>query len=379
MICAQTLVDELEQRSLLFFVGVPDSLLQPLCSVLEALPPDRHCITANEGNAVGLAAGYFLATRSPGVVYLQNSGLGNAVNPLLSLADPDVYAIPMLLIIGWRGRPGTPDEPQHAKQGRVTLESLEAMEIPTFIMDADSNVPSLLDSACQAMAIRSGPAALVVCKDALLPMRADGRISEERYSLGREASLHRVISRLPDEAAIISTTGHISRELYEYRQATLYTARDFLTVGSMGHASSIGLGVALAQPDRKVVCLDGDGALLMHLGALPIIGAQQVKNMIHIVFNNGAHDSVGGQPTAGFSCDFRRIALDSGYALAYYAETIEEIDAALKEALCSNGPAFLEIRVRRGARKDLGRPQTSPRYNRDAFMAHMEKQTCTGE
>ena len=378
MISAQALVNELEQRSLRFFAGVPDSLLLPLCSVLEGISPDRHCIAANEGNAVGLAAGHFLATRNPGIVYFQNSGLGNAVNPLLSLADPDVYAIPMLLIIGWRGRPGVPDEPQHAKQGRVTLESLGAMEIPAFVMDEGSCLTSLLDAACRAMSLRSGPVALVVCKDALLPVQSSGNNAEGQYRLVREEALHRVVSQLPKDAAIVSTTGHISRELYEYRRATADTAEDFLTVGSMGHASSIAQGVALARPDRRVVCLDGDGALLMHLGALPIIGARRAGNLIHIVFNNGAHDSVGGQPTAGFSCDFRRIALSSGYAQANYAETLEGIDAALKTALHSNGPIFLEIRVRRGARKDLGRPLTSPRHNRDAFMAHMEEQTCAG-
>lgn len=364
---AQEFIADLRRHHISFFAGVPDSLLQPLCAVLEGLPPSQHVIAANEGNAVAMAAGHFLATGGPGAVYFQNSGLGNAVNPLMSLADPEVYAIPMLLVIGWRGQPGVKDEPQHAKQGRVTQAMLEAMEIPAWVLDKDADAHQLVDKACQAMAGRHGPVALVVAKGAFGPSRAVERW--EHYALRREDALRHVVGLLPQGALVVSTTGHISRELYEYREATGEPGADFLTVGSMGHASSIALGVATDWPDRLVACLDGDGAALMHMGAMAVIGQHRPKNLLHVVLNNGAHDSVGGQPTAGFSCDLTKIALACGYATAEEAQTVRGIDLALEKILAGPGPAFLEIRICRGARKDLGRPKTSPIHNRDAFMA----------
>jgi phosphonopyruvate decarboxylase len=353
-----------------FFVGVPDSLLKSLCAALGELPVANHLVAANEGGAVGIAAGHYLATGRPALVYLQNSGLGNTVNPLLSLADPDVYGIPMLLVVGWRGRPGFKDEPQHVKQGRVSEQSFEAMEIPYFVVEGDTDLADVMAQANAVMMARSGPVALLVAEGTFAPYKAKTAKPVSELSLSREEAIARTVAHFDETTAVVSTTGHISRELYELRQTgQSNTVRDFLTVGSMGHASSIALGMALARPERQVVCLDGDGALLMHLGALPIIAASAPKNLLHVVLNNGAHDSVGGQPTVGFECDFAKIAEASGYRFVRRCETAEEIDATLKQALTQDGPAFIEIRVRTGARSDLGRPKSTPRENRDALMA----------
>lgn len=351
-----------------FFVGVPDSLLKSLCAALGELPAANHLVAANEGGAVGIAAGHYLATGRPALVYLQNSGLGNTVNPLLSLADPEVYGIPMLLVVGWRGRPGFKDEPQHVKQGRVSEQSFDAMEIPYFVVEGTTDLADVMAKANAAMIARSGPVALLVAEGTFAPYKAQAKLAST-LPLSREEAIARTVAHFDETTAVVSTTGHISRELYELRQTgQSNNVRDFLTVGSMGHSSSIALGMALAQPDRRVVCLDGDGALLMHLGALPIIGSSAPKNLLHVVLNNGAHDSVGGQPTVGFACDFGQIAAASGYRLTSRCETAEEIDAAIKQALSQEGPAFIEIRVRTGARSDLGRPKSTPRENRDGLM-----------
>jgi phosphonopyruvate decarboxylase len=359
-----------------FYAGVPDSLLKDFCArVATAVPPDRHVITANEGAAVALAAGYHLATGRIGAVYMQNSGLGNAVNPLTSLVDPEVYAIPVLLVIGWRGEPGRPDEPQHRKQGRTMLAQLEALELPTVIL------PPVLGEARDAVAGLLGrmradgtPGAIVVREGTFSaypgpPARAD-------HALTREAALQAIVDALDPATVIVSTTGKTSRELFEYRQARGDGHdRDFLTVGSMGHSSQIALGIALAQPDRDVVCIDGDGAAIMHLGSLAVIGTRQLPRYRHVLINNGAHDSVGAQPTVGFSIDLPQIALACGYRAASRADSLDSLKAALGELGQVAGPTFLEVQVRTGARKDLGRPTSTPVENKVAFMGFVGADT----
>jgi phosphonopyruvate decarboxylase len=354
-----------------FFTGVPDSLLKDICAyITDTAGAGEHVITANEGGAVALAMGHYLATGEPAVVYLQNSGLGNTVNPLLSLADREVYGIPMIVMVGWRGEPGRPDEPQHVKQGRVMLGMLDTMGYPYFILDADTADPTaLIARCCDEARQRMSPVALVVRAGTFAPYALKDAGAPE-LPLTREGALGRILDRLGEDTVVVSTTGKASREVFEYRAVRGQGHhRDFLTVGGMGHASMIALGIALRRPDRPVICLDGDGAVLMHMGALSTIGLHAPPNFRHVVLNNASHDSVGGQPTAGFDVDLCAVALACGYAAARVAGTTVELDAEADRLLASDGPALLEVRVRRGARSELGRPTTSPAENRRALMA----------
>lgn len=365
----------LNRHGIEFFTGVPDSLLKDILAYFaDNTPPERNIVAANEGNAIALAAGYHLATGKAGLVYMQNSGLGNSVNPLTSLADPDVYSLPMLLVVGWRGEPGVKDEPQHVKQGRVTLGLLETLEIPHTILPADdAGADAALRVATDSMRERNAPYALVVRKGTFEPYSLKPRSCPD-YEMAREQALKLVVDRLPDDGIVVSTTGKTSRELFEYREERgAGHARDFLTVGSMGHSSQIALGIALAKPDRAVFCLDGDGAVIMHAGALAIVGERSPANFRHIVFNNGAHDSVGGQPTCGFNIDITAIARASGYRSVLRAQTPGQLRDGLDQLLTAEGPSLLEIRVQKGARKDLGRPTTTPIENKRAFMEFVDR------
>lgn len=357
-----------------FFTGVPDSLLKDFCAwALARLTAGSHIIAASEGGAVGLAAGHYLATGRPALVYMQNSGQGNAVNPLLSLADPEVYGLPMLLLVGWRGEPGVHDEPQHVKQGRVTRALFKAMEIPCEILSPEPAAAAAQVARLAALARREKrPVALLVRAGAFSKYPAPVSAGPG-HVFTREEAIAAIVSRLPSRAVIVSTTGHISRELYEYRERSgSGHARDFLTVGSMGHASQIALGIALARPRRQVYCLDGDGALLMHMGALALIGSSCCANLRHIVLNNGAHGSVGGQPTAALAVSLTGIARACGYARALSANSPGGLKRSLPLLAAARGPAFLEVRVSGGARADLGRPAGSPAENKAAFIRFLD-------
>lgn len=376
MISPKTLYETLEAAGVTFVAGVPDSLLKEFCAYADAvLPPEKHLITANEGSAVAVAAGVHLATGGIPLIYLQNSGLGNTINPLLSLADPAVYGIPMILLIGWRGEPGVPDEPQHVKQGQVTLAMLESMDIPYFILDGDPAIAVELAKTSVAKANeRSGPVVLVARRDAFDKAESRRSVTIRTYPV-RERAIELITSALPPTTTVIATTGHISRELYEQRvRHKQDRARDFLTVGSMGHASQIALGIHLVRPNETVVCLDGDGAALMHLGGMATIGAMKPANYLHIIINNGAHDSVGGQPTVGFDVAFPEIAKACGYRyVSKPVETEEEIQHAIQASLQAAGPRLVEVRVRPGARKDLGRPKESPAENKALLTAALQR------
>lgn len=360
----------LQDNGISFFSGVPDSLLKELCKCVTAtLPSTHHVIAANEGAAVALATGYHLATGKFGCVYLQNSGLGNVINPVTSIADAEVYGIPMLMIIGWRGEPGVKDEPQHVKQGRVTPAMLDSMEVPYTVIDKETDAASAIESAVRLMREQSKPVALLVRKDAFEAFEGKTEKIPDGGKLSREEAIEAVSEVLSNEAVVVATTGFTSRELYEFRiKSGQNSAKDFLTVGGMGHTASIAMGISIGQPDRPVVCLDGDGSVLMHMGTMPVIGKAAPKNLIHIVLNNGVHDSVGAQPTAGFSVDFRGVAEACGYKLVLGADTREGIQAAVKKASAAAGPVFIELRIRAGARKDLGRPKSTPLENKLKLM-----------
>jgi len=353
-----------------FFAGIPDSLLKSFCAyITEHTDSGKHIIAANEGGAIALACGYHLATDKIGLVYMQNSGQGNAANPLISLADPEVYSIPILLLIGWRGEPGKKDEPQHVKQGKITLSFLDTLNIPYKILpDTNDRARQCLEQSSKLMKDISAPVALIVKRGIFEPYQIEG-CDDCLSGLTREAAIKEVVDNIGELDIIVSTTGKSSRELYEYRD-TLdgEHSKDFLAVGSMGHASQIALGIALAKPQRQTFVLDGDGAVIMHMGAFAIIGSQRPTNLKHIIINNGSHDSVGGQPTAGVSISFTAIAKACGYKIALEAQDLGEISQKMEILRTSQGPALLVIKVRRGARVDLGRPKTSPREDKASFM-----------
>ena len=355
-----------------FYTGVPDSQLKALCNYLMdrfGLEPAHHIIAANEGNAAALAAGYHLTTGKVPVVYLQNSGLGNIVNPVASLLNEKVYGIPCLFIVGWRGEPGVHDEPQHIFQGEITLSLLENLDIPAFVIDkatTSEQVESKL-AEYRALFAQGKQAAFVIRKGAL---EYSGKTAYRNdHSMSREEAIGHILSA-SGEDPVVSTTGKASREVFEYRAAQSQGhGHDFLTVGSMGHSSSIALGIALQKKNRRVWCLDGDGAALMHLGAMAVIGTSRPANLIHIVLNNEAHESVGGLPTAAGRVDLCAIARACGYPKALSADNPKALEQALAAAKAANCLTFLEVKCALGARDDLGRPTTTPQENKAAFMA----------
>ena len=357
-----------------FYAGVPDSQLKALCNHLMhkyGIDPAHHVIAANEGNCAALAAGYHLATGKVPVVYMQNSGEGNIVNPVASLLHGKVYAIPAVFVVGWRGEPGVHDEPQHVWQGEITLKLLEDMGIPAFVVSRESTpeeVRAAMDSFRPLLA-EGKDVAFVIRKGAL--ECAEKVEYANGHSMGREETIRHIVAATGDDP-IVSTTGKASRELFEIREANGQGhGRDFLTVGSMGHSSSIALGIAFHKPDRRVWCIDGDGAVLMHMGAMAVIGANRPENFVHVVINNGAHETVGGMPTVASAIDLPAVARACGYPSAVSVDTFEALDAALAEAKARRGLSFIEVKSSIGARADLGRPTTTAIENKRAFMAHL--------
>jgi phosphonopyruvate decarboxylase len=369
MIDAAAYVDFLTER-FSFWAGVPDSLLKPLCTCLDnKLPGSCHIVADNEGGAVALAAGHYLATGRPAAVYMQNSGIGNAVNPLLSLCDPLVFGLPFLMLIGWRGEPGVHDEPQHLKQGLVTLPLLEAMGVRYEIHpDSYETACVVVEKALRFMEDEKAPFALVVKKNTFSNDRVLSASREDSSLMFREEAIGAVLDVLDENDILISTTGMASRELFELREKRAQPhVKDFLCVGSMGHASRIAAAIALNKRKTRIVCLDGDGAALMHMGALAIIGTMKLPNFVHIVLNNGAHDSVGGQPTIARNIDLCAAAAACGYERTLRIEDKRAIDIAP----VGNGSVFIEIIVRKGNRPDLGRPCLPPQDNKELFMKNL--------
>lgn len=375
MISPKFFYDTLASCGIDFYAGVPDSLLKNLCAFITDHADAAHnIIAANEGGAMGLAAGHYLATGCIPVVYMQNSGEGNIINPLASLTDPDVYNIPVLLVIGWRGKPGVHDEPQHVKQGKVTTGLLNVMGIDyTVLSKEEDKAEAQIKKAVAYMQATKQCYALVIEKDTFDAYTLQN-VEKNDLTVSREDAIRTVAAALGSKDVIVSTTGMISRELFEYRTSMGQGhERDFLTVGSMGHASQIALGIALEKQDRRVWCFDGDGAAIMHMGGLAIVASKQPKNYIHVVFNNGAHDSVGGQPTVGLKMNLSAVAKAVGYKQVYSVETKDNLSELLDEMMTQDGPIFLEVKVKKGNRKDLGRPTTTPIQNKEALTDFLRK------
>lgn len=359
-----------------FYTGVPDSRLKALCGYLMdtyGIDPNHHIIAANEGNCVGLAAGYYLAVGKLPIVYLQNSGEGNIINPVASLTHQKVYGIPCLFLVGWRGEPGVHDEPQHIYQGEVTLKLLEDMRIPAFVVSSDTPQEEIIKQmkSWEPWLMEGNQAAFVVRKDALLYNK--GGVYQNDFQMIREEAIRRIAAAAGD-GVIVSTTGKTSRELFEIREAQGQGhERDFLTVGSMGHSSSIALGIALQKPEKIVWCLDGDGAALMHMGAMAVIGANHPRNLVHIILNNQAHETVGGMPTVSKTVDWCSVAKGCGYEAASVAETYEELEELLQSSRKSQRLTLLEIRCAIGSRENLGRPTMMPQENKKQIMQYLCK------
>ena len=370
MLDPQKFLKSIRSQGIEFSAGVPDSLLKDFCSVMTDEGSD--IIAANEGGAIALAMGHHLATGKIPLVYMQNSGFGNCVNPLTSLADSDVYSIPMLLMVGWRGEPGVKDEPQHVKQGRISEELLQTMEIPYAILsDVEEEADHQLKKAVEVMRDTNAPYALLVRKGTFEKYKLQTKV-ENPYTINREEVIEWMLKAMEEDGVIVSTTGKSSREVFEIRARNeMGHGKDFLTVGGMGHASQIALGIALGKKERPVYCLDGDGAMIMHMGAGAIVGNQQVSNYKHILVNNGCHESVGGQATVGFDIDFQKIAEASGYAQTWLVDSMEDLPAVWEQFKKAEGPVMLEVRTTEASRADLGRPTTTPVQNKEAFMKNL--------
>jgi len=357
-----------------FYTGVPDSQLKALCNYLMAtygIDPKHHMIAANEGNCSALAAGYHLATGKVPVVYMQNSGEGNIINPVASLLNDKVYAIPVVFIVGWRGEPGIHDEPQHIYQGEVTVKLLEDMDIATFIIGketTDDEVGKAMESFRTTLAAGKD-VAFVIRKGALTD--APKVEYKNENTMVREEIIQHIV-KASGEDPIVSTTGKASRELFETRVANGQSHKyDFLTVGSMGHSSSIALGVAINKPERRIWCVDGDGAVLMHMGSMAVMGANKPKNLIHVVINNAAHETVGGMPTVAGQIDLVAIAKACGYPNAVCVDSFEALDRELEAAKNRNELSLIEVKCSIGARDDLGRPTTTALENKQNFMEYL--------
>jgi phosphonopyruvate decarboxylase len=357
-----------------FYTGVPDSQLKALCDYLMntfGIDQKHHMIAANEGNCTALAAGYNLATGKVPVVYMQNSGEGNIINPVASLLNDKVYGIPMIFVVGWRGEPGIHDEPQHIYQGEVTIQLLEDMDIKCFIVGKDTTedeLASVMNDYREILA-EGKDVAFVIRKGAL---EYDQKVVYKNDNEMIREEIIRHIVAATGEDPIVSTTGKASRELFEIREANGQEHKyDFLTVGSMGHSSSIALGVALNKPEKRIWCIDGDGAVLMHMGAMAVVGANAPKNMIHIVINNGAHETVGGMPTVAANMNVVSIAKACGYPNAVSVNSYEALDRELEIAKSRDELSLIEVKCSIGARADLGRPTTTAMENKENFVAFL--------
>lgn len=363
-----------KENGIEFFTGVPDSYLNGFCNfLLNNIDNNHHVIAANEGNAIGIAAGHYFATGEVPVVYMQNSGIGNAINPLASLADENVYGVPMILVIGWRG-PGEAKHPQHKLQGEITTKLLEIMNIPYNILEGElQDIEYIVKKAVDTARNTRKPYGLIVPKGILDGEKGNNK--DFNYPLSREEAIEVVLDHMPEDTVYCTTTGRATRELYFLREKRGESKEnDFLNVGAMGHNSSVALGIALESKQRKVVVLDGDSAAIMHMGAMTTISKYNLKNYIHIILNNGAHESVGGQPSAGHLIDFTAIAKACGYKTwKKPIEDKEELIEAIEQLGNEDSPVFLDVRIHKGLRGVLPPLDFEHRDAIDLFMDKCKK------
>ena len=360
-----------------FFTGVPDSLLKEFNNVIQKnTEPQNHHITANEGSAIALATGYNLATKNIPLVYLQNSGFGNMINPLMSLASDKVYSIPMLIIVGWRGEPGIKDEPQHLSQGECMVDLINSLKIPFNILSNNiDDSKKIIDSTIESIKLTSKPHIILVKKNTF--QKYSNKIDIiNNYPIYRKEAIEHVVNFF-NKDIILSTTGKISRELLEtINEKKLSQDNIFLNVGAMGHVSMISLGIAM-NTKKRVICLDGDGSVLMHMGNLTNIGTSNCSNLIHIVLNNGMHESVGIQPTKGFDINISEIARKCGYSDPIIIDKEDQI-SNIFNYISSNklvGPILVEIRINNKVNysHELARPKDLPIERKNNFIEFISK------
>lgn len=380
MIKAESFLNLLIKNDIKFYCGIPDSLLKSFCKVLETkFNRKNHIIAANEGGAIGLAIGYNLSTNKVPLVYMQNSGLGNSINPLISLVDKKIYSIPMILLIGWRGCPGEKDEPQHLVQGKITIDILKMLKINHIIIDKSSTIHSKKKEIQELVSIaklKKKPVAIVVKKNTF----GDYAISYKKNKIlshdnnHREGYIKKLLQIFDNKKIfIIATTGFTSRELYEVKKLNnIDNSNDFLVIGGMGHANQIALSIALNKKNKKIICLDGDGSLLMHLGSLAICGSYKLNNFIHIVFNNGAHLSVGGQKTVAKNLTLSKLAKDVGYLNSYTVKDINSFAKLLNKIGKINSKVFIELKVNSNFRENIGRPKEGTIEMKKYFMSNLK-------
>jgi phosphonopyruvate decarboxylase len=374
MIPCEELFNIFKKNDLDFFTGVPDSTFKDWMSFLSDENNRRlsNIIACNECEATAIAAGYYLSNNKIPVVYLQNSGEGKTVNPLTSLCDREVYSIPLILMIGWRGQPGIPDEPQHKKMGRITLSLLDVLEIPYRILSEDlEEIKAQIKEVKEMVERESRPVAIII-KSGLLEKYSSKIETNNNYEMNREDAIKIIINNLKGSEIVVSTTGKTSRELFEYRKKLGQETRDFYTVGSMGCASSLGFSIALQKTNKRVIIFDGDGAAIMQMGAIATIGHYKPKNFFHFIFDNESHDSTGGQPTVSKTLNFEKIALASGYSYGKTIKNKQELEEEIKSLDKLAGPAMIVVKVNKGSRQDLGRPTKTPLENKDSFMEFLK-------
>tara|TARA_Y100000590_G_scaffold469246_1_gene655771 strand:+ start:2104 stop:3249 length:1146 start_codon:yes stop_codon:yes gene_type:complete len=366
--------NDLVHHDINFFTGVPDSLLKNFCGYVEDnVKRTHHIIAANEGNAIAIASGHYLATNKIPLVYMQNSGLGNAINPLLSLCDPDVYSIPMIILIGWRGEPGVKDEPQHVKQGKVQKELLDTLDIPYECISKDEKNINGKISKCVSLARNESRPVVILARKGTFEEYVIKNENNSNNTMSREDALNVIIENINQKSIMVSTTGKTSREIFEIREKRSQShSKDFLTVGSMGHCSSIALGIALSRPEQEVVCIDGDGSLLMHLGSITALVDYKPKNLKYILINNNVHESVGGQRTVASELNIFSIISSISKNGCFVANTIDDLKTLLPEFMAKKELSFLEVNVYPGSRDDLGRPTIKPIENKANLMKAIE-------
>ncbi len=371
MIRCEDLADIFKKNNLTFFSGVPDSTFKEWMKFLDDGNGLTNILAVNECEAIAMVSGYYLATKNIGVVYMQNSGLGKTVNPLTSLCDKEVYSIPLILMIGLRGEPGEKDEPQHKKMGRITLPLLDVLEIPYAILpNTLEEISKVITEMKRASVEKNSPVAIII-KKGLLEEYTSKKTTKTYYEMSREDAIKTITNNIQNNGVIISTTGKASRELFEYRIQRKEKPKDFYTVGGMGCSASIANAIAMQKPNLPVWVFDGDGAVLMQMGTLATIGKYRTENLYHIVFDNNSYDSTGGQPTASSTVNFEKIALACGYKTARTIQKKSDLEEYLNIMKSQKGPQMLIIKIKRGARKDLGRPTTTPIENKIEFMDNL--------
>jgi len=355
MILVENLISSLKKNKIDFFTGVPDSILKHLSNSLEELPKKKHVIATNEGSATAIGIGHYLSTKKIPCIYMQNSGLSNAINPLISIAGKNVYSIPLFLLIGWRGSPNKPDEPQHVAKGRITRNLLKLLKVEFCVIRKENDLVKLNKLIKKAYRKKNTVACLIE-KDTLVTKKKITRENKNNFIL-RSEFIKEFLNLIPKKSKIISTTGYTSRELMKIRQQTKNSkGKDFYMVGGMGHSSSVALGCALNSKEQ-IFCLDGDGSMLMHLGPLRTVGFMKSKNFKHIILNNNSHESVGGQTTTAEGINFHKLAISVGYKNYYQISDYKNIKTVLKKLINTNGPVLLEVKIRNESLKNLSRPK----------------------